>query len=76
MLCTLTVILGCIQCDCNPSGSSNLQCDEDGVCPCNPNAGGTKCDFCADGLWGLPYLPCQGKIYVKVIVNSPNKGSI
>jgi coxsackievirus/adenovirus receptor len=36
----------CQRCNCNPTGSQNLQCDIRGVCQCKPGVTGEKCDRC------------------------------
>ena len=64
---THVYIPGCLPCNCHPNGSRDMQCDDSGKCPCKldannkPQTGGEKCDFCADGLFGLPYKPCESE---------------
>ncbi|KAJ8688469.1 hypothetical protein QAD02_024264 [Eretmocerus hayati] len=42
------------QCNCNRLGSLSDTCDpESGQCQCRPGVGGTKCDRCMPGYWGL-----------------------
>ncbi|XP_060804776.1 agrin [Amyelois transitella] len=44
------------QCGCHRLGSVSEQCAEDGQCACRPGVGGTKCDRCEPGYWGLPRI--------------------
>ena len=37
----------CTQCDCDPTGSTSLQCDTSGICECESNYTGDKCSECA-----------------------------
>ena len=53
-----------IGCNCSDVGSQSLQCDEDGICLCNVNVLGDKCDECRENSFmnestGL----CTGKIF-------------
>lgn len=42
------------QCNCNRLGSLSDTCDPGtGQCECRPGVGGTKCDRCMPGYWGL-----------------------
>ncbi len=41
---------GCKKCDCDPLGSSNLQCNERGQCECNDRVSGDKCDKCTENF--------------------------
>jgi usherin len=46
---------GCVECDCNPNGSSSSVCDiGSGECPCNQGVGGERCDFCISGFFNFP----------------------
>lgn len=36
----------CINCNCDRTGSRNLQCDRQGKCQCKPGVTGDKCDRC------------------------------
>ena len=35
-------------------GSSDITCDDNGVCNCKSNIINTKCDTCAAGSFGFP----------------------
>ena len=48
-------------CNCNAQGSSSSSCSDTGVCTCNANIGGDKCDACNAGLFNFP--TCSGKKY-------------
>ena len=61
-------------CECHPEGSNGLDCNQDGVCICNDNVEGTKCDVCSEGYTGHPtcdscdgtffgYPECQGHFF-------------
>lgn len=39
---------GCKQCECDPIGSKDLQCDANGQCSCLDNVEGMKCDRCKE----------------------------
>ena len=50
------------ECQCDEDGSVNNSCTDDGgVCTCNANIIGIKCDTCETGWFGFP--SCQGEIY-------------
>lgn len=45
---------GAYSCDCNPTGSHSLLCDQyGGTCSCKTNVIGRKCDRCAPGTYGF-----------------------
>ena len=48
-------------CNCNEQGSSSSSCSDSGVCTCNANIGGDKCEACNDGLFNFP--TCSRKKY-------------
>ena len=49
-------------CNCNAQGSSGSTCSDSGVCTCNANICGDKCDSCCTGHFGFP--TCAGKYYL------------
>ena len=50
-----SISAGCVECECNPDGSSSNVCDvENGDCPCNVGVGGRQCDFCLAGFFQFP----------------------
>jgi len=44
----------CEACDCDPTGSTDLQCSVDGKCQCKPGVTGDKCDRCEANYWNFP----------------------
>lgn len=47
--------VGCVECGCDPDGSSSGVCDVDnGQCPCNDGVGGRECDVCLAGFFQFP----------------------
>ena len=60
----LTWLSVCIACQCNMVGSTSLQCNETGYCPCHPNVVGMQCDLCQTGFFNFSsHNPdvCEGK---------------
>lgn len=54
---------GCMECDCDPNGSSSGMCEvETGDCPCNEGVGGERCDFCLSGFFQFPRYMSQACI--------------
>jgi laminin gamma 1 len=49
----------CIDCQCNPFGSENIQCDPNGKCRCKPGVVGDKCDRCAPYHYELSVTGCK-----------------
>ncbi len=49
----------CIDCQCNPLGSENVQCDPAGRCRCRPGVIGDKCDRCAPNHYELSTTGCK-----------------
>ncbi|XP_076236766.1 laminin subunit beta-1 [Calliopsis andreniformis] len=54
---------GAHPCECNPTGSHSLLCENyGGKCPCKPNVVGRRCDRCAPGTYGFGpegCIPCD-----------------
>ena len=44
---------GCSPCLCNQEYSTNLQCDNNGICPCLPGVEPPKCNGCDDTSFNL-----------------------
>uniref|UniRef100_A0A348G671 Laminin subunit beta1 n=1 Tax=Odontomachus monticola TaxID=613454 RepID=A0A348G671_ODOMO len=57
------VFEGAHSCECNPTGSRSLLCENyGGMCPCKPNVVGRRCDRCAPGTYGFGpegCIPCD-----------------
>ncbi|XP_014474368.1 PREDICTED: laminin subunit beta-1 [Dinoponera quadriceps] len=57
------VFEGAHSCECNPTGSRSLLCENyGGTCPCKPNVVGRRCDRCAPGTYGFGpegCIPCD-----------------
>ncbi|XP_006761995.1 PREDICTED: laminin subunit alpha-1 [Myotis davidii] len=45
--------LGCLPCNCSPSGSLSDDCTEEGQCHCMPGVAGKRCDRCARGFYAF-----------------------
>ena len=54
---------GAHACECNPTGSHSLLCENyGGTCPCKQNVVGRRCDRCAPGTYGFGpegCIPCD-----------------
>ncbi|XP_071580387.1 laminin subunit beta-1 [Temnothorax nylanderi] len=54
---------GAHSCECNPTGSRSLLCENyGGMCPCKPYVVGRRCDRCAPGTYGFGpegCIPCD-----------------
>ena len=48
-----------LACNCNAQGSSSVSCSDTGICTCNANVVGDKCDACNAGFFDFP--TCSGK---------------
>jgi len=44
----------CLPCECDPNGSTSLQCSLDGKCPCKEGVMGDKCDKCMPNYFKFP----------------------
>jgi len=44
----------CIACDCDPEGSLESQCSDEGKCKCKEGVTGDKCDKCEANYWKFP----------------------
>lgn len=59
-----SVTLSCTACSCHPvgsvhSGGSTLCNPNTGECTCKPGVGGSYCDSCMTGYWGLNEYGCR-----------------
>ncbi|CAL1547746.1 unnamed protein product, partial [Lymnaea stagnalis] len=50
---------GCFNCECNGQGSTSLQCNDAGQCPCKDSVTGKKCDVCKEGYYGFGANGCS-----------------
>ena len=53
--CVIDVLSTCVvsACNCDPMGSTDLQCDAYGYCPCRPNIDGRRCDRCKENTYNM-----------------------
>ena len=58
----------CTACNCDETGSEDLQCDEDGQCLCKPGVTGQFCDRCEDNYYDFSVYGCR--LVLKEIVFS------
>jgi len=49
----------CEACNCNQLGSRTQRCDGNGQCMCKPGVGGSRCDQCLEGYYGLNEGGCS-----------------
>lgn len=54
--------LGCLPCNCSPSGSLSEACTEEGQCHCVPGVAGKRCDRCARGFYAFQDGGCTRKL--------------
>ena len=48
------------ECDCKAEGSTSLECDDVGICPCTEYITGDKCDQCKVNRYAYPDChPCD-----------------
>lgn len=63
---------GCVECNCNASGSADLQCDRNGVCPCKNSTTGAKCDTCRENFFNFTSEGCQYVLMMKMHSIAPH----
>lgn len=63
---------GCVECNCNASGSADLQCDRNGVCPCKNSTNGDKCDMCRENFFNFTSEGCQYVLMMKMHSIAPH----
>ncbi|KAH3798034.1 laminin subunit gamma-1-like [Dreissena polymorpha] len=49
----------CTACNCDPTGSENLQCDDSGQCQCKPGVTGKMCDRCQENYYDFSIYGCR-----------------
>ncbi|GAB6031450.1 Laminin B (Domain IV) [Chamberlinius hualienensis] len=49
----------CVPCNCDRTGSRNLQCDRQGKCQCKPGVTGDKCDRCQLNYYDFGSYGCR-----------------
>ena len=49
----------CTPCNCDETGSEDLQCNEDGQCLCKPGVTGQRCERCEDNYYDLSIYGCR-----------------
>ena len=49
-----------LACECDPEGSTELNCNADGICSCKDNVEGDQCKACKPGYYQHPN--CLGKL--------------
>lgn len=59
-------------CNCDPTGSLDLQCDPYGYCPCRPNVDGRRCDYCQENKYNIS-AGCLGKDFITLLLIKQNK---
>ena len=42
-----------LACNCDPEGSLDLQCNNNGGCPCKVGVVGSRCDMCQENKYNL-----------------------
>ena len=52
----------CTACNCDETGSEDLQCDEDGQCLCKPGVTGQNCDRCEDNYYDFSVYGCRSVV--------------
>lgn len=70
VICNCHYILYCLYvypthfsaCNCDSQGTIGLTCNEDGVCNCEHNFDGEKCNKCKDGFYNFPV--CEGFVLI------------
>lgn len=62
---------GCMQCDCDISGTvaASTSCDQHtGQCNCIAGRGGRTCRDCPFGYWGSPRTGCRSMFILFIVV--------
>ncbi|WAR30636.1 LAMC1-like protein [Mya arenaria] len=49
----------CTACNCDETGSEDLQCDDSGQCQCKPGVTGQTCDQCQDNYYDFSIYGCR-----------------
>ena len=58
----IIIIIIIAECNCSLIGSSDLQCNDDGVCQCRDGVFGDKCDTCKENYFiNASSAVCTGK---------------
>ncbi|XP_043941931.1 netrin-G1 isoform X1 [Protopterus annectens] len=65
----------CIDCNCNPFGSSHGRCNDSGFCECNNGTTGPKCEYCLQGFFWKEDRGCKPNVCDNELQRCQNGGT-